>query len=470
MIKYLQVSSSLLLFSLLSLTNKGFAQTESTMYFMNSLPQVTYYNPALKPAYKMSIGLPGSSVFFQYGNNGFTYNDFISKQNNVLTADLDKLYGSLKEKNYLNANTQVDLFRVSLKAGARLYFTFNVSAKSYNRMMVPKDLTGIFIDGTEPYLNSTATLSPKLESTTYAEIGWGAAYTVNKKLTVGAKLKLLKGAVNATTQRATLNLSLSDTYAITATGDLDARTSGIHNFDDSNYEVSDNWRDYTKNNGVAFDLGATYKVMDRLTIGASLIDIGGITWKNDLYGYQLDPAKARYTFEGIDLHEILNGDGSDYFNSLSDSLEEKFKVTEGRIGKYRTPLPAKIYLSGAYELRRYFTVGALLFAEKYRGRFVPGFTASLNKEFGKWLGASLSYTMTNNSFNNIGAGLSLNLAPLQIYVVGDNLLRAPLTLMKDSNLNAFVNNMHYFNLRAGVNFVFGRDKVQERQPYPKQPR
>lgn len=466
MIKYLQISLSLLFFSSLTFINKGVAQIESTMYFMSSLPQVTYYNPALKPAYKFSIGLPGSSVFAQYGNNGFTYNDFIAKENNVLTADLDKLYGSLKDKNYVNANTQVDLFRVSFKAGARLYFTFNASAKSYNRLMLPKDFTGVFIEGTAPYANGTASMSPKLESTSYAEIGWGAAYTVNKKLTVGAKVKMLKGVASATTQRAKFDLAFTDA-TITATGDLDVRTSGIHNFDDDDYEISDNWNDYTKNNGFAFDLGATYKVMDRLTVGASLIDIGGITWKNDLYGYQLDPSRAKYTFEGIDLNQLLNGDNGDYFDSISDSLEQNFKVTEGRIGRYRTPLPAKIYLSGAYELRRYFTVGALLFAEKYKGRFVPGFTASLNKEFGKWLGASLSYTMTNNSFNNIGAGLSLNLAPVQFYVVGDNLLRAPIALMKDSNLNSFVNNMNYFNVRAGINFVFGRDKVQEKQPTPK---
>ena len=469
MIKYLKVSISLLL-SLLALTESAFAQMESTMYFMNSLPQITYYNPALKSAYKVSVGVGISSLFGQYGNNGFTYNDFISEQNNVLTADLDKLYGSLKEKNYINANAQAEILRLSLKAGARLYFTFNVSAKSYNRLMLPKDLMGIFIDGTAPYVNSTATLSPKLETTSYAEIGLGTAYTVNKKLTVGAKLKLLKGAVNATTQRANFNLTLSDTYAITTTGDLDVRTSGIHNLDDSDFDVAENWKDYTNNNGVAFDLGATYKLMDRLTVGASLIDIGGITWKNDLYGYQLNPAIAKYTFEGVDIQQLINGDVADYFNSLSDSLEQKFKVTEGRIGKYRTPLPTKMYLSGAYELRRYFTVGALLFAETYKGRFVPGFTASMNKEFGKWLGASLSYTMTNNSFNNIGAGMSVNLAPIQIYLVGDNLLRVPFALMKDNDLNSLVNSMHYFNLRAGVNFIFGRDKVQERQPYPKQPR
>lgn len=98
---------------------------------------------------------------------------------------------------------------------------------------------------------------------------------------------------------------------------------------------------------------------------------------------------------------------------------------------------------------------------------MPGFTASINKEFGRRVGTSLSYTITNNSFNNIGAGLSLNFAPIQIYFVGDNILRMPLSLMAGKNLNPYVNSLQYFNFRMGINFIFGRDKVQERQPYPK---
>jgi hypothetical protein len=221
-----------------------------------------------------------------------------------------------------------------------------------------------------------------------------------------------------------------------------------------------------KNSGFAIDLGATYRMMDKLTVGLSLIDVGGITWKNDTYGYKLDPKKANYTFKGIDIAELVNGN-SEYSESLSDSLETKFDFTEGTIGSYRSPLPGKIYASGVYELRKTVSVGALLFAEKFRGRFMPGFTASFNKEFGRRVGTSLSYTITNNSFNNLGAGLSFNFAPVQLYFVGDNLLRAPLSIMANKELNGYINSMQYFNFRMGLNFVFGRDKVQEKQPHPK---
>jgi len=441
-----------------------FGQVEATMPFMSSLPQVTYYNPAFRPAYKFSFGIPGSSVFMQYSNNGFSYNDLVSKENNFLTADLDKFYDKLKDENYVNTNVQADLFRVSMKASARMYFTANVSAKLFNRLMLPKDLTGIFINGTSAYVNNTASLSPKIETMGYMEIGLGTSYVVNKKLTVGAKMKVLKGIANATTQKALINLTLSEDYAINASADVDVRTSGIHNLDSSEYELEDNWRDFTKNNGMAIDLGATYRLRDRLTLGLSIIDLGSITWKNDLYGYSLDPDKANYTFEGIDLEEMLNGEGD---ASFGDSIAEKFEPEEGRIGSYKTPLPGKVYVSAVYEIRKTLTAGALFFTERFRGRVLPGITASINKEFGRRVGTSLTYTITNNSFNNVGAGISLNFAPIQFYITGDNLLRAPLALMTDKNLNSFVNSTQYFNLRLGLNFVFGRDKTQEKQPHPK---
>src|SRR5258706_126099 len=380
-----------------------FAQVEGTIPFMTSLPQVTYYNPAFKPSYRFSFGLPGSSIFAQYSNNGFNYNSFISNQNNVLTADLNRLYSALKDKNYINANIQADLFLFSLKVNPRLYITINATAKGYNRILLPKDLVGIFVNGTEAYVNKTATLSPKAEATEYLELGFGAAYTVNKRLTVGSKLKLLKGVVNATTQSASFDLTLADNYAITVKGNVDARTSGIHALTQSGYNASDHWQDYLKNNGVAFDLGGTYQVNDKLMVGLSFIDIGNITWRNDPYDYKLDPTKAQYTFQGINLQDVLNGN-SNSLNSVSDSLQNKFTFIQVAIANYKTPLPGKIYLSGSYELRRTLRINALFFAEQFRGRTMPGFTTSLNKEFGRRLSTSLSYTITNNSFNNLVAG------------------------------------------------------------------
>jgi hypothetical protein len=436
------------------------AQNEGTLSFMNSLPQVTYNNPAFVPKYRISVGLPGSSVMAYYSNNGFSYNDAITHVNDSVKADLSKLNNALRPKNYLTQAVQADLFRLSLKINARLYLTFNTTAKSYTRVMLPKNLTSAFIDGTSSFAGKSVSLSPNAEAVAYVESTLGASYIVDKKLTVGLRVKLLKGFANATTQSASLNLAVDNTnYGLTANAGADIRTSGVYNFTQSGYDFGKNYKDYLQNNGFAFDLGATYRLKDRLTLGASLLDIGSIHWKNNTYGYTLNPATASYSFQGVDLGKVINGN-SDYLNAQGDSIQKKFKFKEGAIGAYRSPIPGKMYLSGMYEIRRNFTAGAVFYAEKFRERFTTGLTLGVNKNFGRRFSAAGTYTIASNSFNNLGLGLSLNLPPFQFYLVGDNILRLPLG---GSNVNNFINSTQLFNVRTGLNFVFGWDKSQEKQ-------
>ncbi len=436
------------------------AQNEGTLSFMSSLPQTVYNNPAFVPRYNLSIGLPGSSVFAFYSNNSFSYNDLVKKDATGVNADLSKLYRSLRQKTYITQALQADLLRVSARVNARLYLTYNLTSKMYTRLMIPKDLAGIFINGTAPFIGSNATLSPSAESLAFVESALGASYQVNKDLVIGARIKILKGFANATVQNSTLNLAVdNDNYALTATAGMDVRTSGVQNFTKSGFDIKNSWKDYTRNNGLGIDLGATYRMMDRLTIGLSLTDIGTISWKNNTYGYSLDPNKATYTFKGVDLNQLVKGNNN-YLNTLSDSIQNKFQPKEGNIASYRTFIPGKMYATGMYEIRRNFTAGVVAFAEKFRGRFLAGVTLGINKHFGRRLSTAISYSMASNSFNNFGAGFSINVPPFQIYMVGDNILGAALG---GKEINKFINNTQLFNVRTGLNLVFGWHKAGEKQ-------
>ncbi|MBX7124531.1 MAG: hypothetical protein K1X47_02475 [Cyclobacteriaceae bacterium] len=436
------------------------AQTEGTLTLMNSLPQVVYTNPAAVPRYRFSLGLPGSSLLFSYTNNGFSYSDMVKTQNGVVTADLNKFNNALKPRNYITMAAQADLFRFSLKVSPRFYLTVNATAKAYNRLMIPKDLMSIFINGNVQFIGSSAVISPRIESTTMLETGFGGAYTVNKNLRVGARIKILKGVSNITTQSANLNIAVApDNYAVTATADLDVRSSGIYNFSQSNFDFGNSYKDYLSNNGYAFDLGATYRLFDRLNLGASLLDIGSIKWSNNTYGYTLSKSDASYTFPGVDLNQILNGNSA-YLDHEGDTLQKRFKPKEGVIPSYRTTLPGKMYLTAQYELRRNFIVGAAGYAERYQGRLSAGLTLGVNKNFGRRLTLSGSYTISNNSYNNLGAGMSINAPPFQFYLLGDNLLNAALSA---NHINQYLNNLQTFNLRMGLNFVFGWDRPETKQ-------
>ena len=120
-----------------------------------------------------------------------------------------------------------------------------------------------------------------------------------------------------------------------------------------------------------------------------------------------------------------------------------------------------MFLGGNMELMKNLNVGTVFFAERFQGRFSPGWTTSLNKNLGNAISTSFSYTISNRSYNNLGAGLSFNMTPLQLYIVGDNLLRIPSSLVVHKNLNNYINSAQVINMRVGLNFVIGREKGEK---------
>jgi hypothetical protein len=450
--------------ALLFVTALAFAQNEGTLSFMNSLPQVSYNNPALVAPYKVAISLPSSSMVVFYSNNGFSYNDLISRVHDSTKVDLPKFNNALKSKNYITQALQDDMLRLCIKINSKLALTFSSSAKAYSQLMLPKETVGIFANGTQPYVGKSATISPQVDATAYIESAIGASYSIGK-LTIGGRFKYLKGLANANSQNATLNLSVDPAgYALTINADANIRTSGIYNFGQSGFNLSKSYSNYLQNDGMAIDLGATYR-LNKLLLGASLIDIGYINWKNNTYLYSLNSATATYTFQGIDLGKVINSN-TNYLNSEGDSIQNKFKFKETPMGSYRTNLPGKMYLSAMYELLKNFNVGAVMFSEKYRDKLSTGVTMGLTKNFGRWFTASGTYTVSNISANNLGMGLSLNLPGIQIFAVGDNLLGAPLS---GKYINSYLNNLQYFNIRMGLNLVFGREKNKGKTEVPDAP-
>jgi hypothetical protein len=124
-----------------------------------------------------------------------------------------------------------------------------------------------------------------------------------------------------------------------------------------------------------------------------------------------------------------------------------------------------MYLTASYAWKANTTFGALLFFEKFQGRFYPGFSTSVHKEFGRIMGASLSYTTINRTYGNFGLGINLNLTPFQFYLVGDNLLRIPISYLANGEFKRYVSETQYFNARFGLNFIFGRVLPEDKKAY-----
>ncbi len=437
----------------------------NTLYLMQNVPQSNQLNPAIQPECKVFIGFPGlSSIYFNYSNNGFNYSDIIKDgtglQKDSLVVDINSFHDALKSTNTISNQLDYTFFSLGIRA-KKMFFTLDVSSKVDTRFGFDKGLISFFKDGNAAYMGRTANLGAiGLEGTAYNEVALGVSKQVTEKLTVGIKAKALFGIANMHMDNSNLSVYTSESgdlvrlrskqlmkvsmpLEITQKTDPDG-TNYIDDIDILDDDMDANFLSGTDNRGYAFDLGATYQFDNRTTFYASILDIGGIKWKNSYELYQ----DASFDWTGGDWSQSGNSNDPDYreiedvMEDLTDSISDAFRFRDNT-GAYSKALPTKVYLGGSYELNKRIGFGVVSRTEIYDGKLRPSLTLSANTRVIRNFSASFSYSMVNNTYNNIGVGVAAKLGPLQVYAVSDNILA----------MNP--NTAQLANIRFGVNMMFG---------------
>ena len=179
---------TLILILIINIFSIAQAQQNNTLFFMHKLPQSNLLNPAVQGKcnlYLSGLAIPVAGqipppVYFNYGNNGFAYNQFIHKgtglQSDSLILDFNNLIDKLRPMNYISAEMHLNL----LSVGFRLqnifnskfkdyYFTFNVTEKADFKFGFPKDLIAMPWQGNGAYINETADFGLRLDFSHYRE-------------------------------------------------------------------------------------------------------------------------------------------------------------------------------------------------------------------------------------------------------------------------------------------------------------
>lgn len=426
------------------------AQQNLVLYNMETVPQRMYANPAMLPFSNVNIGLPGvSSVYFNFGNSGFRYNDLIRRRSDdSLYVDPDNMISKLRDNNYITSNTNVDLLSFSFRV-KKNFFTFNATEKGMFRFRYPKDFMSLLWKGNAAHIGEELNLNFGLEMMHYREYGLGYAREVNDKLTVGGKFKYLYGMENIQTERTDVTFTTDPTYyALTASSDIRINTAGI--VTDSTTE-NENYFFGRKNSGFGVDIGGVYKINDKISVNASAVDIGFINWKSHVTNYVSRDPNASFTYEGIKLGDFVNDSATveGAFDSTIDSLSAEFAI-DSLNESYKTWLAPQFYIGGNYHINEFQNAGLLFYGTRFDKKFFPGVSLSYNLRVKRWLGASIAYSAYNRSFTNVGAGISLNAGPVQFYFVSDNILGA---IFPQSTKN-----IHF---QALLNLTFGRKKLDK---------
>jgi hypothetical protein len=91
-----------------------------------------------------------------------------------------------------------------------------------------------------------------------------------------------------------------------------------------------------------------------------------------------------------------------------------------------------------------------------------------NYHLGNFLSATASYSIYNRSYSNLGFGVSVNLGPVEIYCLTDNVLAFGTLNPRDnflsstaSSINIDTKKVRNGQIHFGLNLTFGRDKKEK---------
>ena len=429
-------------------TSNLFAQHDITTYNLNFAGQTNLTNPGIQPKTAFYIGATG---YGGVANTGFSYSDVVKKvSNDTAYIDVTNFLSKLNTKNHTiaNANANFSLgFRIK-----KTYIHLGATEKANVNFTYSKDFFNFALKGNgHPDL-----IGKQLEignfitnATHYREYYLGLSHRFTCNFTAGITLKKLYGMENIHTVKRDLSLTTDPvTFDLIAKSDIYLQSSGLDT--NARKQIDNDFSGYLSkrnNKGWGIDIGAEYK-KNKFTLSGSILDLGFIKWNSYLLDVKSKNA-ATYTFTGIDIRQLYK-DSTDYAKSITDSLEKTFNIEQKSGNKYTTYLNAKIYLSASYNVSKRTRVGGTFFGQFYNQGFHPAISVYASQEFWKILQLQVNYSYLNRSFANIGAGLVLNLGPIQVYAASDNVLGALIVPKKAKTVQA----------RVGANIVWAytRDK------------
>lgn len=419
------------------------AQFDMLMYGYRFVPQSNYNNPAFIPKGKIAIGIPLiSSISTSTYSSSFSLDDILKDNtiNDSLKLDLSYLISKGNEANYLTEYVDNDILYVGFKLESN-FLSFGIRNRLYSRIVYPEDLVKLIWNGNASNLDEELNLSAtETNHDHFLDYYVNFGLVINENVTLGIRANLLQGLSSVQTQRNELTLVTNSEgvngYSFDANTSFLINTSGLNSDSTNPGAVSDYIFNY-KNLGFSFDIGADFKISERLNINFSILDFGKINWNSNLKSYESNSDNVH--FSGITVDINSNGD---VFQDYVDSITNLVDVNDFE-KEYSTYLPTRFYAGLEYfSFDRKNCLSFVYSGILLKNMFSPAFSVGFDREVSKHFAFKINYSYLTYAPLNLGTGFSFNFKPFQFYFLTDNIFS---TFLWDKQ--------RYLNVRFGINIM-----------------
>lgn len=478
----------------------GYNETNNLFYFAQRTPQSNMLNPAFFPS-TFYLQLPGLNGL-QFGlplSIGDVVKYDAEQQANIV--NINNIFDCLTENNKFRVGFDVNVLGLGLKI-AGVFVDANMQLKGNFNLGLPMDAVNFVVNGNvqpdgTPYPEMPILDGDFFNMQMYVETSIGAGMKIPATgLTVGVHAKLLSGLINMQTDNTKVTFETDPDYeSVRARMYYEVRGASIIPIEEGQtmnemvQNLSSNVKDIALslidfnggNNGVAFDLGAKYR-LGPVTLSASINDLSaGIHWQKNVIQMTPKGGQVPIEFSGIDIANLLDR-GSINTDTLQQYLNDQVDMMVPQFlsdtGDYWYPIPTKLNLAATVNLgilkagilmhgqwdrgllskNTYSSVGELYDDataghERLKNTFRFNTTLSVGVNLFNWVelvaGSSFIYdgssAITINNFLNPGLGLIVTPATLvQAYV------------MMDYASSLYFTQMKAFNFKMGFNLLIGK--------------
>lgn len=371
--------------SMLAVCGGAMAQDLNSAYYTEDYTFRHEMNPAFGNEQEyVSIPVLGNINVSTHGN--FGYQDVIMPNPmygvesgkkmttfmNPYISTSDALKGFSTGNNRIVGDVGITLLSAGFK-GLGGYNTITLSSKTSFGMSLPYGLFEFAKNtGNKTYNIGDINVGAK----SYVELGIGHSHQINDKLRVGAKLKFLFGVASADFlfKDVKADLASNEKWIVSGTATADVSMQGFA-YKTEKKEYNDPSKgEYERINsakvegaglggfGMAIDLGAVYKINDDWSVNAAVLDLGFISWKNDM---QAINRADKFEFNGFRDLSVSSDNGTtidDQIDSYGDQIADFINLKDnGNQGSRTTGIGATINVGAEYTLPVYrkITFGAL---------------------------------------------------------------------------------------------------------------
>jgi len=433
----------------------AFGQQEFSLFTQSHLPQAAINaNPGNFTDHKWNVILPGAYGGFL--NSSFQMSDIMDRTANGYKINLEPAIRKMENQgNALRTSLSAHVVGLTFRTKKDLQFTFFHNTHFDMQLTYPKSLPALLWRGNGAFLGERVEVAPNLNLLGYNEYGMGFATRANKKMIFGINLKLVNGFVGVRTEKANTFLTTDEEYyQLTFENDVEIQTAGFANVLDENEEdvlaeMSPEYLIILGNQGFSVDLGMTYEVTKRFQLQVAVQDFGYISWENQVFEHS---SQGTYTYDGQIVRPFSDDNDEFDFEQVRDTITDIFEFNSSE-KPFLSNFPIKGFVSGQYKMDPSFNLGASLHFEQFADAGVTNVALALHaqKRFGRnfYLGGVAGFH--NDKFAFLGANSTLQLGPVQFYIMTDNLI----TIL-DPTFGQFT------NVRTGLNLSFGRNTKKEK--------